>query len=138
MPELSKTTPDIAKAIYSISMASELLDAAVDRFYAEDYMDAYDNARNSIRMSGMALLYRDGFISENFNSVALHLRENYDGLLPIEEWEYIEGTSPSEGLLYNMLLKAMGLIQKSGERQAKEAVQVAGKFLETARSELSQ
>jgi hypothetical protein len=135
--QLSRNRPDIARAMYAIDLASELLDSAREKYGKEDFRGAFEDCRNAMRLASSAVLFRDGFVSDSLEATASYLLQRYPGIFPVEEWYRMEESAFEGGYgLYYLLLKAAGKVRKTGEQEAAEALSVAGVFLESAMEEI--
>ena len=132
-----RTQPDMASAVFALERASYMLESARERFGRRDYPGAFEESRNAIRMASSAMLFRDGYVSENLETTVSYLVQRYPGAFPVEEWQRLEDV-PMEDTpgLYNMILGAMGKIKKTGEQEAMEAMALADAFIGSARAEM--
>lgn len=135
-PSSLRTGPDMASAIYAVSIAADMLESAKERFSEGDLQGALENSRDAIRIASSAVLFRDGYITDDFDKTVRYLSRRYDSIFPLREWERVEMTYLGEGGLYNIILKAVGKQRKSDEEKVHDAVAVAERFIETARREL--
>ncbi len=126
----------MASAVHAMSFAADMLEAAKERLSAGDLQGALDNSRDAIRIASSAVLFRDGYITDDFDKTIRYFSRRYDSMFPLRDWERVEMTYLGSGGLYNMILKAAGARLKSDEDKAREAVLVAERFIETTRKEL--
>jgi hypothetical protein len=132
-----RAEPDRASAAFALATASELLVLANERLGRGDFRGSFEESRNAIRMASSAILFRDGYIADSLDSTLIYLLKHYPGILPLDDWQRLEQMPAYDSPgLYNMLLAAMGKLKKTGEQEAKEAVMVAGAFIESARAEM--
>jgi hypothetical protein len=137
LADAATVAPDWASALNALSLATDMLILAQERFSRGDYSGAFEYSRNAIRMASSSLLFRDGILSGSLEATVAHLMKHYPGVFPVDEWQRLEviPATDSPGL-YNMILSAMGKLKKTGEQEAKEAMKVAGSFITSANSEM--
>lgn len=132
-----RAEPDRASAAFALAAASELLTLARVRLGRKDFSGSFEESRNAIRMASSAILFRDGYVADSFDSTLLYLLKHYPGMLPLDDWQRLEQIPAYDTPgLYNMLLSAMGKLKKTGEQEAKQAVVVAEAFIASARAEM--
>jgi hypothetical protein len=132
-----RTQPDMASALFALELASGMLDSARERFARQDYNGAFEESRNAVRMASSAILFRDGYVSDNLESTVSYLLQRYPGAFPVEGWQGLEDI-PLEDTpgLFNMVLSAVGRLKKAGEQEASEALALAAAFVESAWAEM--
>ncbi|MFN7991242.1 MAG: hypothetical protein U0R44_03730 [Candidatus Micrarchaeia archaeon] len=131
-----RVAPDLASAIYALDLASDTLRDAKEKFTSHDLQGALDGSRDAIRIASSALMFRDGYVTADFDRTVRFLRSKYDDQLPLRAWERVEMAYLGEGGLYNMLLVALGKERKSDDDLVSEALSVAETFIIKARKEL--
>jgi len=133
--EIVKADPDPARAFFAVSLAADTLQSARTRLLRNDYVGALDEAKNSMRLTSSALLFRDGYVATTFDSAASYLLSHYPGAVPVEEWRYFETAfpGPSVGLM-SQLIRVLGKEKKLDETEAGKAISTAEAFLRSAKS----
>ena len=135
---IKTTKPDIYSAMFALNTGFDLLKSARDKFDLRSYIEAFDLARDSIRMASSAVLFKDGYISDNFEDTKAYMIRNYPGSYPMTDWQKIEVESIQEkGGMLGILLEAFEKIQKGEEKKAKHALVSAERFLDSARNHVS-
>jgi hypothetical protein len=120
----------------AMALAGDLLSAAKERYSSGDLQSALEGSRDAIRVASSAILFRDGYITDDFDKTVRYLSRRYDGLFPLRDWERVEMTYLGEGGVYNMLLRMMGMRRRSDSEMVRAALDVAERFIETTRREL--
>jgi hypothetical protein len=134
---LARKNPDVAGALYAVTLAGDLLESAGDKFSRKDYPGAFEDSRNAMRLASSALLLRDGYVSDSLETTISYLFQRYPGELPLDEWHRFEEAAYGSGYgLYFMILKAMGKVKKTGEQEAYEAMSTAMAFINSTRAEM--
>jgi UTP-glucose-1-phosphate uridylyltransferase len=129
--------PDRARAAGALSLASGMLAAAGESLQAGDFAHAVEESRNAIRMASYAVLLGDGVVVGTLEATTAALSSRHPGVFPLGEWAALEEAAVVETPgLYNMILTAMGMVKKTGEQEAREAIRVAGMFVTSAQSEM--
>lgn len=135
--ETARSAPDSARAILAVRLASDVLDAARQRYELKDFEGALESSRDSVRLSSSALLFRDGYISDTLDGTLDYLSHRYPGVFPLEGWRRMESAIVGGGRgLYAILMEAFGKAKKAGEEDARDAIAVASAFLKSAQSEM--
>src|SRR4030095_7106726 len=135
--QLARQKPDLASALYAMDLALEMLQSAKEKLSKEDYRGAFDASKNAVRLASSAVMFRDGYVSDNLESTAAYLLQKYPGDFPVEEWHKLEEMTIEGGYgLYYMIMKAMGKVKKAGEAEAIEAFEVANHFIQSALGEI--
>ncbi|MFH1785233.1 MAG: hypothetical protein ABH842_02290 [Candidatus Micrarchaeota archaeon] len=121
--------PDISKAALAIEVAMDMLDVANEKFDNCDYVLAFNEARNSMRMSASAILFSDGFIYSDFSTVLSYLHGSYPHLFPLNEWKKIESIdfTQKQGILLNIAQRILNIER----HQSKQAIMIAWGFLDS-------
>jgi uncharacterized protein (UPF0332 family) len=131
--------PDLAGAVFAISIASEMLNNARERFARSDYTGALEESRNSMRMASSALLLKNGHMAGSFEATAAYLSRCYPGRFPLRTWYRAETTViHKQGGLYGMLAGAIGKATKNLQQDANDAINAADGFLDAVRREMEQ
>jgi HEPN domain-containing protein len=130
--------PDAASAAHAFDLAADMLSLAKELFSEGDLQAALQHSRDSMRLASSAILFRDGYVTDDFDKTVRYLSRRYDSIFPLRDWERVEMTYLGTGGLYNMILKAMGKQRKSDREMVAEALSIAERFVETARMELGQ
>lgn len=129
--------PDFASAVLALDLASSMLDEAKERFARGDFAGSMEESRNAVRVATSAILYKDGFVSDSFESTLNHLLKNYPGAFPLDEWRRMESNAPDRGYgLYHMMLQALKMAKKADEDAASKAIATADMFINSARAEM--
>ncbi len=131
-----RVAPDLSSAIYAIGLASENLRHARERLSGHDLQGALEGSRNAIRLASSALMFRDGYVTGDFDRTVRFLRSKYDDQLPLRDWERLEMAYLGEGGIYKILLRAVGKSVKSDAELVNEALAVAETFIIKVRKEL--
>jgi uncharacterized protein (UPF0332 family) len=131
-PDFTQIPPDLAGAAMAAELALEILESARGKLDTESYEDAYDGSRDSIRTAASALLMKDGYVASTFEATHSYISKHYPGRIHLGPWESMEKNSwgGNKGILYQ-LLKIIGIIKKTDEQQAKQAITAAEEFLAT-------
>lgn len=126
--------PDLPKAALAIEVALDMLDVAKEKFDRSDYLSAFNEARNSIRVSSSAILFRDGCFHSDFSKTFGYLTANYPGNLPLNEWMRLESIdfTAKQGILLTIARKVLNI----EKHQSKQAILVAWSFLDSVRKEV--
>ena len=121
---------------HAYELASERLELARRSFYDGDMQAALENSRDCMRLVSSAILFRDGYVTNDFDKTVRYLSKRYDSIFPLRDWERAEMTYLGSGGLYNMIMAAMGKPKKTDRELVGEALKAAERFFETARREL--
>jgi hypothetical protein len=132
----SRFAPPAGNPAQAFSLAAEMLEIARERFSEGDLQAALDGSRDCIRLASSAILFRDGYVTDDFGKTVQYLSRRYDSIFPLREWERVEMTYLGSGGMYKMILKMMGKTIRSDQELVDEALTVAQRFVETARREL--
>jgi len=131
------TGPDFASAVLALDLASNMLDQAKEKFERGDFAGSMEDSRNAVRVATSAILFKDGFVSDSFESTLNHLLKNYPGAFPLEEWRKLEISAPENGYgLYHMMVVALRMVKKADEDEAGKAIAIAAMFINSARAEM--
>ena len=128
--ELTQIAPDPVGAMLAVSLASDMLDSARENLYKNEFDQTMENSLHSIRAAASAILLKQGCIASTFEATHSFLYSNFPHELALDSWEFMEKSSfgTNRGMAY-FLFKAIGIIKKTDEQQAKQAIKTAEKFL---------
>lgn len=129
--------PDLAGAVFAVSLAARMLDNARQHFARKNYPAALEESRNSIRMASSALMLRNGHMAGSLEAAIAYLSSNYPGQFQVHGWQRAETTVVDrKGGLYGMLASVAG-VTRNMEAEAAGVIGIAESFLDTVRRQLS-
>ncbi len=128
--------PDPSSASYAADLAESVLLEAKDAFALGDYNLALSQAKDAIRLASSAVMFRDGYITDDFDKTVVYLSKRYGPAFPIKGWEKVEMTYLGGGGLYNAILRALGRKVLSDQELVSEAISVAETFIAASRREM--
>ena len=130
--ELVHIAPDPVGAMLAVSLASDMLDSARENLYKNDFDQTMENSLHSIRAAASAILLKQGHIASTFEATYGFLYSNFPHELSLDSWKSLETSSfgTNRGMAYS-IFKTIGIIKKTDEQQAKQALKTAEKFLDS-------
>ena len=122
--------PEPERAIYALSVAAALLEEAKIQSEETASVETIIKARDSMRIACSAILFKDGYIAPDFDSSFSYLRSKYGEKVPLNEWKDIEQMAKASPL--DRITNLLGLAKDQGHKNAKKALESAGRFLEAS------
>jgi len=143
MPEKSegiigvvKIKPEPSKAIFAVEAASDLLEAARSEIRQKKFDEAYEDARNAIRLASAGIMYNEGYIASTSEGAYGYIERKGDRRMA-EEWKDVEMKAPQNRGLIDKILEFLRLkkgAETTNELGARKALAVAETFVKSARS----
>jgi hypothetical protein len=115
------------RAAYALEVAASLLGSAKEMAEKSSFDEAIVSARDSMRMAGSALLFKDGLVSTDLDSSCQYLAEKYGSELPVDEWRRVEQLTRTSFI--DKLADIFGSSKNRLEKNADLAMEAAHKFL---------
>ncbi|VVC04084.1 Uncharacterised protein [Candidatus Bilamarchaeum dharawalense] len=132
---MKKPKPDLSRASFALDVAMYMLDTAKDKFNEKNYVAAFEESRNSVRMASSAILFRDGRVFKTLNQTMDYLDRTYS-TFPIKEWKHLESIDLASGSgSYHVLLRLVRKIFNIEKHESKQALLLAWRFLDSTRGE---
>ncbi|MFH1521290.1 MAG: hypothetical protein ABID61_06610 [Candidatus Micrarchaeota archaeon] len=130
---MEKLNPDIVKAAFALELALNMLDLAKEKLDSGNHVAAFEEARNSIRVTSSAILFKDGCVFCDFDGTSSYLCHTYPHIFNIRQWKRLESIDLASGPgFYNVLLKLVRKIINIEKHESKQAVLLAWQFLDSA------
>lgn len=132
-----KIKPEPSKAVFAVEAAADLVSAAKNEIGQKRYADAYDDARNAIRMASAGIMYNDGYVA-NTREGAYDYMERVQGDKTLaDEWKSVEIMAPENKGIIDRLLEFLRLkkgAETNNELSARKALSVAETYVQSART----
>lgn len=134
-----KISPEPTKAVIAIETASNMIEAAQSEIDNGKYEDAWEDAKNAIRMAAAAIMYDDGYITNTMEGALEYIGRKYERPKLVKEWKEIEIKSPANrGWIY-IIGEIVGISKKQkglDESEVRKALSVAETFIEIASAQI--
>lgn len=122
---LVKQVPDAFVGTYTLTLAENILYEAKQSFDDKTYDEALIKARNCIRITASAVLFKDGYVAQTLDASCSYLEKTYPGRFPVTDWKDMEDLPLSqENRIVDGFLKVIGAL-KDKEAKDKEKVNMA-------------
>jgi len=132
-----KIKPEPSKAIFAVEAAADLVRAAKNEIDRKKYDDAYEDARNAIRMASAGMMYNEGYLASTQEGAYAYIEKKHGDKNMAEGWKKVEVRSPQNRGLIDKILEFLRLkkgAETIDELGARKALAVAEVYVQSARS----
>ena len=140
IPGIIKINPEPSRAIFAVETAAHLIEAAKTELENRRYEEAYEDAKNAIRMASAAMMYNDGYVANNIEGAYEYMDKKYGEKVMVKEWKTVEVRSPENRGIIDRLLEMLRLKKRKEDEMeidARKALHVAEVFVESGKALLS-
>ena len=111
------------RAAYAFEAATAMLASAMELAEQCSFDEAILSARDSMRMASSALLFKDGLVAGDLESICAYLKKKYGDELPVEEWRDVERLSKTSIVdrIADMLTRSRGRLEQNANRSTESA-----------------
>ncbi len=128
-----RMTPEPSRAVFAVETATNFLETARTELERGLYEDAYEDAKNAIRMAVTAMMYNDGYVAKTIESAFEYIEKKHGKPELVREWRRIEINAPSNRGIIEKIVQFFGF--KKSEELKEEVIKtlsVAEIFVESA------